>query len=98
VFYDQTTGRPRTVAEIYRALGGRIEQEAQSLGGFSGAEDAASDAPPYLATASARRIDLAGLRLSGPTVAMLDAMTLTALKLLGDSTPRRQPESRATQV
>jgi hypothetical protein len=56
VFYDQNTGTPRTVAEIYRSFAQRIEAAAQSLGGGadpSGFTNAAFDPSPLAGMDSA---------------------------------------------
>jgi len=85
IFYDGATGRAKSVAEIYRSLGQRIEQEAQSL---SGAAPAAELAPAE-ALSFPPRLDIAGLRLSQPVASMLDVMAVAALKMIGDSASPR---------
>lgn len=89
VFYDGDTGRARSVAEIYRTLGGRIEQEAED---FAAASDPAAAAPASAAgttaaasagPSAAPRQNFAGLTLSQPVAAMMDTLTLAALKLMG---------------
>ena len=93
VFFEGETGRARSVAEIYRALGNRIEEEAHNFAGAS-----TGDAPPSTAeqvaantTAAAPRSDVAGLQLTPPVASMLDTLTLAALKLTGSAPahPRR---------
>lgn len=94
IFFEGETGRAKSVAEIYRALGNRIEQEARNFAGASG--DAESQ-PSVLAGAAAqpaavpRRLGFAGLHLSQPVASMLDSLTLAALKLAGSAPahPRR---------
>lgn len=92
IFYDGDTGRAKSVAEIYRSLGGRIEQEAGGFGGAAPDADGASasaaasgDDAAASATGFARRLDFAGLRLTQPVATMLDSLTLAALKLVGDA-------------
>ena len=92
VFYDGDTGRARSVAEIYRALGGRIEQEAEefstapdamaSAAAATSPSDATATSAVAAATSGTRRLDFAGLTLSPPVAAMLDTLTLAALKLV----------------
>jgi hypothetical protein len=82
IFYDGDTGRAKSVAEIYRALGGRIEQEAGDLTGTSAP---AGTAPASPASGMARALDFAGLGLSAPVAAMLDTLTQAALRLMTSS-------------
>jgi hypothetical protein len=87
VFYDGA-GQPRTVAEIYRSLTGRIEREARDF-----AQDvAALPAPGEPAAGAAgapgalpRNLGVAGLGMSEPMAAMLNVVALAALKLVGRS-------------
>jgi hypothetical protein len=87
VFYDGETGRARSVAEIYHALGGRIDQEARDFSGAAdsseGAPDRANAATNAAAAGTTPRLDFAGLKLSQPVAAILDTLTLAALKLVG---------------
>ncbi len=97
VFYDGDTGRAKSVAEIYRTLGGRIEQEAQNFGGSPGASDLVASATVAgtntgdgaLPSDLARRFNLASLGVSQPVANMLDTLTLAALKLVGTAPHRR---------
>ncbi|HZT52569.1 MAG TPA: transglycosylase SLT domain-containing protein [Stellaceae bacterium] len=100
IFFESDTGRARSVAEIYRALGRRIEQEAQAYAGDAGAPDPA-DAPPAAiadaadgpapSAAAPRRLDLAGLQLSQQVAGMLDTLTLAALKLAAQARRTDKP-------
>ncbi len=95
VFYDGDTGRARSVAEIYRTLGGRIEQEAADFSAEAGGAEMlpASDditgtaAAAVPATSATPRLAFAGLTLSQPVAAMLDTLTLAALKLVSGPAP-----------
>src|SRR5665213_869882 len=89
VFYDGDTGRAKTVSEIYRALGGRIEQDARDYGGApeaTAADSSLAGANPSDAYAGMRR-NFAGLQLSPAVAGMLDNLTLAALKLVNSATP-----------
>ncbi|HXQ53207.1 MAG TPA: transglycosylase SLT domain-containing protein [Stellaceae bacterium] len=89
VFYDGATGRAKSVAEIYRTLGGRIEQQANDFAGLAGDGDAVQGdmnetlpASGGAAPSVSRRFDFAGLHLSQPVAAMLDTLTLVALRIV----------------
>jgi hypothetical protein len=91
VFYDGDTGRAKTVAEIYRALGGRIEQDARDFGGTAGVVATVADATPARpqpgdAPQGVGR-NFAGLQLSPAVAGMLDSLTLAALKLVSGAAP-----------
>ena len=77
IFFDGETGRAKSVAEIYRSLGQRIDAEAQSFSAADGAD------LPVAPLAFPPRLDFAGLRLSQPVASMLDLMSVAALKLVG---------------
>ncbi|HUB96613.1 MAG TPA: transglycosylase SLT domain-containing protein [Stellaceae bacterium] len=98
IFYDSETGRAKSVAEIYRSLGGRIDQEA---GDFAPAVEAAEPAASTTAASAtptaggfARRLDFAGLGLTAPVAAMLDTLTQAALRLmtLNATEPPKPPQ------
>jgi len=94
IFFDSDTGRAKSVAEIYRTLGTRIEQEAQAFAGSSTVADAGPGLPDVANPGPAsltHRLDFAGLQLSPPVASMLDTLTLAALKLTGATPahPRR---------
>jgi hypothetical protein len=100
IFYDGETGRAKTVAEIYRTLGGRIEQEASAFSGSAAAPagEAASDTASIGTASLSGRLDFAGLRLSQPVAAMLDTLTLAAMKLIaGSSAALPYPRHAETQ-
>jgi hypothetical protein len=92
IFYDADTGRAKSVAEIYRALGGKIEQEAADFSGVSDPSTAATAATTAAAAVgSSRTLGFAGLGLSAPVAAMLDTLTQAALRLM-TATPSERPE------
>ena len=94
VFFDGATGRAKSVAEIYRTLGGRIEHDADEFASLSDASEAAGAASsPASGTTPAPRFDFAGLRLSQPVATMLDTLTLAALRLVGGEPSRSAPPS-----
>ncbi|HVB18049.1 MAG TPA: transglycosylase SLT domain-containing protein [Stellaceae bacterium] len=100
VFYDSDTGRARSVAEIYRSLGGRIEQEAQDFAAdpaLAAASPGANGTDPAMAAAAIPRpVNFAGLTLSQPVAAMLGTLTLAALKLVGGAPAQpHKPDSHA---
>jgi Transglycosylase SLT domain len=82
VFYDGLTGRPRTVAEIYRSFEKRIDSNAAQLSN--------SSATPYPVRGAqadssqlARTLSFDPRRLSPPLAAMLNLFAFSALHLLG---------------
>jgi hypothetical protein len=82
VFYDERTGRPRSVAEIYQSFAGKIARDAQQLASAAGpgaAPAAASGVPALI-----RGLPFDGRRLTPPMAAMLNLFAASALKLLGD--------------
>jgi len=95
VFYDAQTGKPRTVADIYRALSGKIEQEASEFAKAAGSGAASStstirvanakpslpDAATAFGSGSGHIVNWSGFKLSAPTLAMLDIVTFAALKM-----------------
>lgn len=99
IFYDDETGRARSVAEIYQSLSGRINAAAASFGTAleSGVQDAdaATATVPATGTVTVPSTDnLAALKLSTPVASILDTLTLAALRLVGGAShPRRQDES-----
>lgn len=78
VFYDRLTGRARSVSDIYRTFGKRIDGEAAR---FS-APASASSAPDTPAT-GARALSFDPHQLSAPIAAMLNLFAFSALHLLG---------------
>jgi hypothetical protein len=85
VFFDGQ-GRPRTVAEIYGTFAQRVESEAERFSGTGNAGDGAAattpDVPRFI-----RRLGFDGHQLSEPTIAMLNAIALSALQLLAGPRP-----------
>jgi hypothetical protein len=94
VFFEGETGRARSVAEIYHALGHRIEQEARSYAGAdtaTGPSVAAATAASAPAVAQAGPLGLGAVQRTPALSSMLDTLTLAALKLTGSAPvhPRR---------
>jgi Transglycosylase SLT domain len=80
VFYDDRTGRPRSVAEIYQSFTSKITRDAQAFASASAGLPAASaDTPTF-----ARSLSFDGHRLTPSMAAMLNVFALSALKLFGD--------------
>jgi hypothetical protein len=83
IFYDDRTGRPRTVAEIYQSFAQRIDGEARRLAAAAPAPLAgiagAGDVPALI-----RNLAFDGHQLTPGMAAMLDVFALSALKLLAD--------------
>lgn len=89
VFYDSSTGAPRTVSEIYRSFADQLARNTKAAGATIA--DAVS-APSTLPAGTSFRALLAQVGLSGggllsdPVRSMLNALAASALKLLrGDS-------------
>jgi Transglycosylase SLT domain len=97
IFYDGD-GRAKTVAEIYRALGGRIEAEARGFDDQAASGDSVAAALPSAALGASRRANFAGLRLTQPVAAMLDTLTLAALQLVGGGMPATANAHRETRT
>jgi transglycosylase-like protein with SLT domain len=83
VFYDGLSGRARTVADIYRSFGKRIEGEAARFND-SAATAASSAHTLSLDPASVgHALSFDPHRLSSPVAAMLNLFAFSALHLLG---------------
>lgn len=101
IFYDAQTGQPRTVAQIYRSFSDRIQKEMQALG--AGMQPAmGGDASPSSAAVAflSNRPDWStavGGQLSQPLLAMLNVMTLAALKMAGEDPAATAPAPPATK-
>lgn len=81
VFFDASSGRPRSVGEIYQDFATRIDREMQQYGGQT-----LPGTPPAPAAASlTRSLPFDGRQLAPPMMAMLNMFTVSALKLLGGS-------------
>jgi Transglycosylase SLT domain len=87
VFYDAQTGKPRTVAQIYRSFANKIDTEANALTGLgSGAagttDSGTAEAMGALALSSVhQRLDWSGVKLSPQLLDMLNVVALAALKM-----------------
>lgn len=129
IFYDHVTGAAKTVSQIYHALAGRIEHEAQALTGTTetaSATDPAGASTSTLAAGAIARLPAttvpiadaatsgtsggvgafraftAGLatgRLSQPLMAMINVMSLAAIKLVREpqKTAAAEPEKPKAQ-
>jgi hypothetical protein len=92
VFYDERSGRPRTVAEIYQSFANRIETEANRF-----ASTAPASAPSGTSVGSAevspliRSLRFDSHQLTQPMTAMLSLFALSTLQLLGATPPPRAP-------
>ena len=84
VFYDSSTGAPRTVAEIYRSFAQQLSRNAAAAG------TAVADAGPAAGTSSTgsafkaflAQAGLGGSLLGDPIRSMLSALAASALRLL----------------
>jgi hypothetical protein len=82
VFYDTSTGRPRSVAEVYQSFTSKLTAEAQRLTSASapaGRPAASADTSSFI-----RSLSFDGHRLTPSMAAMLNVFAMSALKLLGD--------------
>lgn len=91
VFYDKSTGAPRTVAEIYQGFADKFAKTAHALDAAASAADtaapAASGAKPGIAGGFATllgRIGTVGAILTQPMHPIFDALAVSALKLIGN--------------
>lgn len=89
VFYDAGTGKPRTVAEIYRAFASKIDHAAGALAGLgTGSDVADASARAQGAPIAARHhaLDWSGVTLSPQLLDMLNVVALAALKMAENTT------------
>lgn len=84
VFYDGLTGRARSVSDIYRTFGKRIEGEAARFGDAAVPDTSAHATPAQ----GGRALSFDPRRLSSPVAAMLNLFAFSALHLLG-----REPQA-----
>jgi hypothetical protein len=88
VFYDSRTGAPRTVAEIYRVFADKVSQYAHSLDGETAGASIPTTSPAPAATGKIAAvlgrfgIDGGTSAVTRPFRAMLDALAVSALKLV----------------
>lgn len=97
IFYD-ASGRAKTVGEIYAAVAGKIEKDADAFGGdatgtstssFTMAQ-AQSDLFSLGTSSLGQSVNWSGVKLSAPMLQMLNIVALAALKMT-DDTPDSQP-------
>jgi len=92
VFYDNRTGAPRTVAEIYQGFADKFAKTAHALDAAASATDAG--VPPAM-TAVAKptaagfatllgRVGAVGAILSNPMRPLFDALAASAMRLVGN--------------
>jgi hypothetical protein len=83
VFYDDSSGRPRTVAEVYQNFATRIERDSRQLAAAApspfGAFVGGDDVPALI-----RSLGFDGHQLGAGMAAMLNVFALSALKLLSE--------------
>src|SRR5215472_11000034 len=82
VFYDGLTGRARSVADIYRSFGKRIEGDAARFSDPAAPAASAHVSSTDLSPAG-RTLGFDPHRLSSPLAAMLNLFAFSALRLLG---------------
>lgn len=82
VFYDGLTGRARSLTDIYRSFGKRIEGEAARFSDAA-APTLSALAPSLDPSSGGRALSFDPRRLSSPLAAMLNLFAFSALHLLG---------------
>ncbi len=84
VFYDSSTGAPRTVAEIYRSFADQLAKNPKPAGVATAGDTATGTALPVGTGFKAflAQVGLGGGLLTDPLRSMLDALAASALKLL----------------
>lgn len=91
IFYDKSTGSPRTVSQIYRSFAQRIERGLETVATLGGAPVAETASAVASKAASAlpifQRMVLGTTSLTDPVRAMMDALASTAINLLGANAP-----------
>ena len=97
VFYDCRTGAPRTVAEVYRAFADKVSQYAHSLDRETAAAPPAP-APTGIGKLAAVLgrfgIDAGTGAVTRAFRAMLDALAVSALKLVRGGNNPASPQNR----
>jgi len=96
VFYD-TSGKPRSVADIYRSLTSKIEKIASDFSLLAPSASVDASAPPRETAATnarstavsaiGQKVFASGLTLSNVVLDMLNVVALTALKMTSNDTP-----------
>jgi Transglycosylase SLT domain len=99
IFYDQQTGRPRTVAEIYHMLATKIDAEASALTalGSGTVADSAAPAPAFAASGMSAQLNWSGVKLSPQLIDMLSVVAMAALKMTENASPAPYAPAPATQ-
>ena len=87
VFYDNRTGAPRTVAEIYQGFADKFTKATHALDAAAAASTDAAAAKPGIAGSFASvlgRVGMVGSILSQPMRPLLDALAASAIRLIGN--------------
>jgi len=85
VFYDSTTGEAKTVSQIYQSFAAKIERQINQYSNATGdTSDGAVDAAVFKSPLDASS------KLSQPVLAMMNVITLAAMKLVGDTETKDQ--------
>jgi len=87
VFYDNRTGAPRTVAEIYQGFADKFTKATRALDAAAAASTDATAGKPAIVGSFATvlgRVGMVGSILSQPMRPLLDALAASAMKLIGD--------------
>jgi Transglycosylase SLT domain len=100
IFYDQQTGRPRSVGEIYHMLAAKIDAEASALTGLdsgSTVADDAAQAPAFAASGMSAPLNWSGVKLSPQLIDMLSVVAMAALKMTEKPSPAPYAPAPAAQ-
>ncbi len=85
VFYDSATGEAKTVAQIYQNFASKIERQISQYSNATGdTSDGAVDAAVFKSP-----LDVSS-KLNQPMLAMMNVITLAAMKLVGDTETKDQ--------
>ena len=85
VFYDSTTGEAKTVSQITQSFAAKIERQINQYSNATGdTSDGAVDAAVFKSPLDASS------KLSQPVLAMMNVITLAAMKLVGDTETKDQ--------
>jgi transglycosylase-like protein with SLT domain len=106
IFYD-TSGRAKTVGEIYQTVAAKIEKDATAFGGaaptttpsvmsLAAMAETLSDPSGPATSSLGRTVDWSGVKLSAPMLQMLDVVALAALKMT-DEASDAPPATQAPQ-
>jgi hypothetical protein len=99
IFYD-SSGRAKTVGEIYQTVAAKIEKDAAAFGGGSPTSatptlslatvaEAVGDPSTAGLSSLGRSVDWSGVKLSAPMLQMLNVVALAALKMSDEASDAR---------